>query len=170
MENNLKSVLEKTIPGGVYLGIDPGESGAIVWLEADRIPKTTPLRGCEGYKAVQGYCLRMDSPTVFMERERVSPLMSPGAATTFMTNYGFGLGVLYCSGIEPVLYDPQVWQRMLGLESLLANPDGSKPSKAQKKKHYNKQIRALWGDYVKDVPDYAIDAYGILLAGLSTIK
>ena len=167
---NINSIIKK-LPKGVYLGIDPGENGAIAYvapvLEDGWSVDYFKTEGVQGYKElvninslVKGAFVKK----VFMERERVSPLMGPAAATTFMTGYGFGLGVLHCMGIEPVLYDPQVWQRILKLNSFDANGD-----KKLKKKHYETQIRALWGDNVAAVPTFAIDAYGILLAGLISL-
>ena len=159
------------LPYEQYKGIDPGESGALATVDkrgGELLVYWKPTEGFEGYKKhLAGGSCRVK---LFVERERVSMLMSPGAATTFMTGYGFCLGVCYCLGVEPKLYDPQEWMKILGLKALLANPDGSKPTAAQKKRHHTLQIRALWGDYVKDVPDYAIDAYGILLAGLIDLK
>lgn len=156
------------LPFGTFIGIDPGEKGAYAVLSKDKqefIVKCFETKGVEGYKNLSKQTY-VKNAKIFCERERVSMMMSPGAATTFMTGYGFCLGVCHCLGVEPTLYDPQVWMKILGLNNLLANPDGSKPTAAQKKRHHTVQIRALWGDYVKDVPDYAIDAYGILLAGL----
>jgi len=175
MENCKAQEYLDGLPQGRYVGVDPGENGAFTKLLIldDQYLDWAPTNGVEAYKkwvdakfSKEKTCLKEVKSRIFVERERVSMLMSPKAATTFMTGYGFCLGVCYSFQIEPTLYDPQEWMKILGLNNLLANPDGSKPTAAQKKRHHTAQIRALWGEYVKDVPDYAVDAYGILLAGL----
>ena len=154
----------------MYFGIDPGENGAIVWLLREKnwfSVDWIPTKGTEGYTKVEGIDPKM--VTAFVERERVSGMMSPTAAGTFMTGYGFCLGVLHCLGYRTVLVDPQVWLRTLPIEPF--KPAANVPMaklRALRKKHYGAQIRELWGG-LEGVPEYAVDAHGILLAGLMTL-
>ena len=188
MKNFAETILE-TAGDSFFVAIDPGEKGAIVCINFQEdypsfLPvklglnslKWFPTEGIEGYKKLNEDTLsevyeRFDSTRckelakveIFVERERVSGLMSPTAAGTFMTGYGFCLGVCHCLGVEPLLMDPQEWQRTLKLAPYVP---GANHKPALRKKHYTAEIRKLWGTQLDEVPDYAVDAYGILLAGL----
>lgn len=147
-----------------WFAIDPGEKGAVAFLH--RTSKGdlwgwSPIKGCEGVSA-SSFGPRGGKSKAFVEEERVSLGMSPKAATTFMTGYGFILGYITAKGIPYTLMSPQKWMRGLGLK-----PSSVTNTRSQRKKWYGAQIRELYkGTDIGEVPAYAIDAFGILAAGL----
>lgn len=96
-----------------YIGIDPGKSGGLAWINDDgagaiAMPKTVKDR----WLAIS----QLESPTCYcmMERVATSPQMGVVSAGTFMQNRGELLACLVASGIPYDEVAPAKWQRALG--------------------------------------------------------
>lgn len=158
----------------LYVGVDPGENGAIAIFDGyERTLSWIPTKGVEGYRELReanqpgkaGVFARYTVHLAMVEKEQVSALMSPSSATTFMRNYGFGLGVI--DGLATVTKEmtPVEWQKTIGLPPFKPVGDLTTAQlKAARKKHYTEKIRSVYGDTLTEVPAYAIDAFGLLLA------
>ena len=97
------------------IGIDPGKSGGIAWLERDmtyaaRMPETTADVWEQIRFAAQG-CVRC-----FAWLEKVGPMPKQGVRSvwTFGRGYGELLMALTAAEIPHELVAPGVWQRKLG--------------------------------------------------------
>ena len=104
----------------MYLGLDPGKSGAIARVfdhlppmpsDVVRLKETEHdiaefLRGCEGVKC-------------FAILERVGAMPKQGVSSTFKfgTSYGFLRGLLVGMRIPFSEVSPAVWQKMMGCRS-----------------------------------------------------
>lgn len=123
----------------LVLGIDPGKSGALVWLDADTKRVVTyvdmPQNGIELSRS-----LRLAPEIKFAVIEAVSAMTytdeegkkrGQGAAASF--NFGFGAGMLdgaLCALGIPIYYVvPGTWKALYGLSS-----DKSKSIELAKKK------------------------------------
>lgn len=156
----------------LYIGVDPGENGAIAVFDGfERTLMWLPIKGVEGYRHLRtalsagGDYARYTLHLAMVEKEQVSALMSPSSATTFMRNYGFGLGVIDCLALVTKEMTPVEWQKTIGLPPFKPVGDLTTAQlKAARKKHYTEKIRAVYGDTLTEVPAYAIDAFGLLLA------
>lgn len=101
----------------IFIGIDPGKSGAMVARMADG----TMLEAVFNEDA---YCDLLDSvagsdDTAFCIVERVGAMPKQGLSSTFNfgENFGFIQGLLYAYSIPFELVRPQVWKKEFGITS-----------------------------------------------------
>lgn len=97
----------------MYIGIDPGRSGAIAMLKAG---KTAIIRldQTEHDIAEQLEHLLSYPAVAVMERVHSSPQMGVKSAFTFGESAGFLKGLLAAYAIPYRLVTPQVWQKKMG--------------------------------------------------------
>ena len=99
-----------------HIGIDPGVSGGIAWIDADgphaeKMPATIGdlWQLIAGLEASECYCV--------IEKVHTSPQMGVKSAGTFMQGKGQLLMALCAGGIPNEQVSPHKWQRTMGLLS-----------------------------------------------------
>ncbi len=124
----------------IYLGIDPGATGAVVAIdEAGQIVETFPFGSL--HDAVE----RMDSlrdgrvtdgiVLACLEKVQAFPGQGRSSIFSFGTNYGIWQGILASRSIPFELVTPQKWQK-----AVLS----CKPAKGQTKDHVFEWARRRW--------------------------
>lgn len=100
----------------MYLGIDPGDNGGLVWLDADgsllacqKMPSTPEdvLTALGSYDCENVVC--------FMEKVGGIPGQGASASFTFGKGYGELTMALLARGISTTLVTPQKWQKHFNL-------------------------------------------------------
>jgi crossover junction endodeoxyribonuclease RuvC len=113
----------------IFLGIDPGLDGGLVWFRDDgKILRAHPMP--IGWAVVNGTRKRYVDPvgltklinennfdTAVIENVHASPQMGVTSAFNFGKGFGTVLGVLAASGCSPVHVAPSVWKPALGCTS-----------------------------------------------------
>jgi len=99
----------------LYMGIDPGYSGAVALVDSDGVlMETIRLKETEHDVStfVSGYAADVEMAVL----ERVSAMPRQGVSSTFKfgTSYGFCRGLLVCHKIPFVVVPPGTWQRTMG--------------------------------------------------------
>lgn len=98
----------------IYIGIDPGKSGAIAALYDDIYPCLCKLSQTDTdvYDWLRGHDLSIATAVI----ERVHSMPKQGVASSFKfgTSYGFLIGVLTACKIPYRMVTPQVWQKAMG--------------------------------------------------------
>lgn len=127
----------------LYLGIDPGATGALAWLiepAGEVICEDMPTRVVkvngknrtivdpEGFDQV---IARTAGSITACVLERVGPMkrMDAGAQGRFLTGYGVLIGILAVHRVPTYHLLPQQWRRMVGLPK--KGEKDKKPSKAK---------------------------------------
>lgn len=116
---------EHTTPGGrapLFLGIDPGQSGGVAWIEGDNA-RASKMPETERDLWDSFAAFRVNSVTLAVI-ERVSPAPGEGvvSAFTFGQNYGLLRGFLIACAIPFVEVSPSVWQKRYSLPALPKRP------------------------------------------------
>lgn len=108
----------------LYMGIDPGVSGAVAWIDGDgefvdvldmpTLPTTTGRRAIDA--AALAAAIRERRPA-FALVERVGPRPQEGAVGAFAFGHTFGsiLAVLATLGVPHDVVQPAVWKRKAGI-------------------------------------------------------
>lgn len=98
----------------IYLGIDPGKSGAIaLLLEDGDAPVAFPLKDTDqDINELLGSF--DDQKTAMLELVHSMPKQGVASSFTFGQSYGFLKGLLTAHKIPYRLATPQVWQRAMG--------------------------------------------------------
>lgn len=101
----------------IYLGIDPGSNGGLVWLDSDgsllecmKMPSTPE----DVYTALGNY--NCEDVVCFMEK--VGGIPGQGAAASFVFGKGYGelTMALLARGISTTLVTPAKWQKYFNLQ------------------------------------------------------
>ena len=104
----------------ITIGIDPGRSGGIVFVNGDTIiemykcPKTIE----EMAEILEPYRMTWENTTpitAYIEQVHAFPTDARSSAFKFGTNYGIWQGLLAANKIETKFIAPQVWMKSLGL-------------------------------------------------------
>lgn len=101
----------------IFIGIDPGKSGAMVARMADGTMKSAVFDE-------NAYCDLLESISTLSNHtfcclERVGAMPKQGLSSTFNfgENFGFIQGLLYAYSIPFELVRPQVWKKEFGITS-----------------------------------------------------
>lgn len=102
----------------IFIGIDPGSSGGIGYLDDDGDCGFTPL-GKLTEREIHLFvkeicCLDDDDPCAVIELVHSSPQMGVKSAFTFGRSYGFLRGILAANHVKYVEVRPQAWQKAMG--------------------------------------------------------
>ena len=105
----------------IFIGIDPGKSGAIAWIyRDDRMPEWVLLKGTEAdiVSDIRPLTLWEDQDT-FCVLEHVHSMPKQGVASSFNfgASYGFLRGLLTAFEIPFEKCQPLKWQKYLGCQS-----------------------------------------------------
>lgn len=116
----------------LFIGIDPGVSGAIavrsnneVWVENIPVVKVKTGKGYRTHYDIAALvsCLRGwtddGAATCIAVVEKVGPMPRDGCIQAFSLGHGLGIleGVLTSFGVQTMLVAPRVWKKTMGLTS-----------------------------------------------------
>ena len=103
----------------LYIGIDPGKSGAMVILHDRRIESIVPFDETEYITALQLALLKFKNTNVICCLEKVNAMPGQGVVSMFNfgQNFGFIQGVLMSMGIPYELVTPQKWKKEFSITS-----------------------------------------------------
>ena len=123
---NIKKMVNSLNKEPTLIGIDPGASGGVSWIDssynikAEACPKTNiemadlinkiVIKSIENSK----YYKKSDMCKCYIELVHAFPTDGRSSAFKFGRNYGTWLGILASHGIEPVFITPQKWQKYYG--------------------------------------------------------
>ena len=104
----------------ITIGIDPGKSGGIVFLNGDKIIEMykCPNTIEDMAELLEPYRLSWDSNlsvTAYIEQVHAFPSDGRSSVFKFGTNYGIWQGLLGANRIETKFIAPQVWMKSLDL-------------------------------------------------------
>mgnify|MGYP003132934031 FL=1 len=104
----------------ITIGIDPGKSGGIVFINGDKIIEMykCPSTIEDMAELLEPYRLKWDSNlniTAYIEQVHAFPSDGRSSVFKFGTNYGIWQGLLGANRIETKFIAPQVWMRSLEL-------------------------------------------------------
>jgi len=95
------------------IGIDPGQSGGIVFIDGGRMyAYPMPRTEADTWECLNGYCL--DERFVYLEK--VGPMPKQGVSSTwkFGQHYGMLRAFLIACGVPFETVSPAKWQRAMG--------------------------------------------------------
>jgi len=98
----------------VYIGIDPGKSGAIAIIDGNQLVRG--LYDCPGDEFLMAEIIneiveRYPLIKGAVERAQSMPQQGVKSMFTYGTNYGFWRGILAANKIPFILPTPQMWQK-----------------------------------------------------------
>lgn len=109
----------------MFIGIDPGESGALAFVDAAGFSFTCKFNGWRAMRDILRPYARTTDSCVGIEKVHGFPGMNVKAMTSFMINFGGWISILECLEIPHVMIPPKTWQK----EILGSFPKGkSKPT------------------------------------------
>jgi len=128
-----------TFHSKLYIGIDPGKSGAIASIDnlnmkAWKCPDNANDM-CHLFHLILGWHAA-DSLHVLMERVWARPNNASRAAFNYGVNYGQWLGVLAGHDIEPELILPRNWMKFYGMKKGMEYSERKKWLKAKAQELY----------------------------------
>ena len=99
----------------IYLGIDPGKSGAIAGVWADGAPFASHAQGDWTEHDIAEWLLGFDLEQcrAVIEKVASSPQMGVTSSFTFGRSYGFLRGVLAAYRVPFLEVSPQKWQKAM---------------------------------------------------------
>lgn len=105
-----------------YIGIDPGKSGAVAFMDGDDLRVfDAPMLGKDYAEQEMVALLRCVGPVkAAIERQQARPEQGRTAMFTIGLGYGMWRGILASLGIPYDVVEPTAWKRVVGL------PAGSK--------------------------------------------
>lgn len=95
----------------IYIGIDPGTSGALAMISESRAAKVIPWSP-EAYRdALAGVSLANEYAVACLEKVGAMPGQGVTGMFNFGKNYGHIIGLLEANGIPYELVHPRKWQK-----------------------------------------------------------
>ena len=98
------------------VGIDPGESGAIVSFDGNDV-EVFYLKNIDP-RHLWGHMASLDPASCFLESVHAGPSMGSSAAFGFGKGFGFLYMAAIAAGLDVSLVSPQKWQKCIGLEEI----------------------------------------------------
>tara|TARA_R100000655_G_scaffold104501_2_gene151776 strand:- start:424 stop:954 length:531 start_codon:yes stop_codon:yes gene_type:complete len=157
----------------ITIGIDPGKSGGIVFINGDKIIEMykCPNTIEEMAELLEPYRLKWDSNinvTAYIEQVHAFPSDGRSSVFKFGTNYGIWQGLLGANKIETKFIAPQVWMRSLELPK-------SKVDRKRKIKSIAQKVIDKQGLLKKKVTLNTSDAvligmYGVITTAVSKLN
>lgn len=95
----------------IYIGIDPGQSGALAVLDDTGIAYAIPFDETDYVEELSKYRSDMVSARCVVENVHAMPKQGVSSSFNFGRNLGWILGVLAGLGIPVELVNPQKWKR-----------------------------------------------------------
>jgi len=157
----------------ITIGIDPGKSGGIVFINGDKIIEMykCPSTIEDMAELLEPYRLKWDSNlniTAYIEQVHAFPSDGRSSLFKFGTNYGIWQGLLGANKIETKFIAPQVWMRSLELPK-------SKVDRKRKIKSIAQKVIDKQGLLKKKVTLNTSDAvligmYGVITTAVSKLN
>lgn len=144
----------------IYLGIDPGSNGGLVWLDSDG-----SLLECQKMPATPEDVLTAlgsyDKENVVCFMEKVGGISGQGAAASFVFGKGYGelTMALLSLGISTTLVTPQRWQKHFNLSGKKGESKTSHKNriKAWSQQRFPKQKVTLWAADALAIASYGFE-------------
>ncbi|MBD5302410.1 MAG: hypothetical protein HDS16_05380 [Bacteroides sp.] len=144
----------------IYLGIDPGANGGMVWLDEDgslleciKMPSTPE----DVLTALGSY----DCESVVCFMEKVGGIPGQGAASSFTFGKGYGelTMALLAKGISTTLISPAKWQKYFNLSGKKGESKTSHKNriKAWAQQRFPKQKVTLWAADALAIASYGYE-------------
>lgn len=121
----------------LFLGIDPGESGAFAIVDSDN--NVLELHDFHSFLHFFEFVSRIGFKGAAMESVRLWGIESAQAGTTFMKNAGGEEAILQCLQIRHVMVEPQTWQKSLGVSIAKSVTKGLESKEAAKIRRKDKE-------------------------------
>lgn len=99
----------------IYIGIDPGKSGALAYIMGDGTVNVIPFDERLYKFAMQGIAAVPDKAVCCLEHVNAMPGQGVTSMFTFGANYGFIQGMLQALEIPYELIRPQKWKKEFGI-------------------------------------------------------
>ena len=157
----------------ITIGIDPGKSGGIVFINGDKIIEMykCPSTIEDMAELLEPYRLKWDSNlniTAYIEQVHAFPSDGRSSVFKFGTNYGIWQGLLGANKIETKFIAPQVWMKSLDLPK-------SKLERKRKIKSIAQKVIDKQGVLKKKVTLNTSDAvligmYGVITTAVSKLS
>tara|TARA_R100000655_G_scaffold86210_1_gene126172 strand:+ start:282 stop:806 length:525 start_codon:yes stop_codon:yes gene_type:complete len=157
----------------ITIGIDPGKSGGIVFINGDTIIEMykCPSTIEDMAELLEPYRLKWDSNinvTAYIEQVHAFPSDGRSSVFKFGTNYGIWQGLLGANKIETKFIAPQVWMKSLELPK-------SKVERKRKIKGIAQKVIDKQGLLKKKVTLHTSDAvligmYGVITTAVSKLS
>ena len=103
----------------IYIGIDPGLSGAICTIENDVVSFFDI-----GYLTSLLGMLSLQEKTVAIEKQNIRP--GQAGMGKMMKNYGRLLGIMEAYGVTPTEVLPRTWYKYFGIKAGMKTPERKK--------------------------------------------
>jgi hypothetical protein len=144
----------------IYLGIDVGANGGLVWLNSDG-----SLLECQKMPATPEDVLtalgRYDKENVVCFMEKVGGIPGQGAAASFVFGKGYGelTMALLSLGISTTLVPPAKWQKHFNLQGKKCESKTSHKNriKAWAQQRFPKQKVTLWAADALAIASYGFE-------------
>ena len=157
----------------ITIGIDPGKSGGIVFINGDKIIEMykCPQTIEDMAELLEPYRMTWESTipiTAYIEQVHAFPSDGRSSVFKFGTNYGIWQGLLGANKIETKFIAPQVWMRSLELPK-------SKVDRKRKIKSIAQKVIDKQGVLKKKVTLNTSDAvligmYGVITTAVSKLN
>ena len=157
----------------ITIGIDPGKSGGIVFINGDKIIEMykCPSTIEDMAELLEPFRLKWDSNlniTAYIEQVHAFPSDGRSSVFKFGTNYGIWQGLLGANKIETKFIAPQVWMKSLDLPK-------SKLERKRKIKSIAQKVIDKQGVLKKKVTLHTSDAvligmYGVITTAVSKLS
>ena len=141
MKKNQKETSTRTFHSKLYIGIDPGKSGAIASLDNLNMKAWKCPDNANDMHHLLGLVISWhaaDSLHVMMEKVWARPNNASRAAFNYGVNYGQWLGTLASFEIEPELILPANWMKFYGMKKGMEYQDRKRWLKAKAQELYPK--------------------------------
>ena len=138
MSQKKKKVSTKKFRSKLYIGIDPGKSGAIASLNCRMKAWKCPDNALDMHRLFEliTYSMSADDISVVMEKVWARPNNASRAAFNYGVNYGHWQGILAGFEIEPELILPSAWMKFYGMEKGMEYQERKRWLKAKAQKLY----------------------------------
>ena len=100
----------------IFLGVDPGKSGAIAVFYGDGTIHTS-LWSESDYRDLAQICCETDKCFCIVEKVHSMPKQGVSSSFNFGANFGWIQGLMYALDIPVQLVDPRKWKAYYGLDN-----------------------------------------------------
>lgn len=125
----------------MYLGIDPGVSGAFAVIDEH---EHVLIENFTNFKHIHTVLCRMPIKLAYLEKVHIMPGSSSQGSQTFMMNFGSWISLLDILSIPYILKAPTIWQNTIcgATEKVSTKGITDTKEKARLKREHKKKIKA----------------------------
>lgn len=147
----------------IYLGIDPGQHGAIVALKDNKVIYKSVFDKKE-YRRIVSACVELDDTVAVVEKVHAMPSQGVTSMFSFGENFGWIQGLLDAFEVPFALVPPQQWKKYFGLSA----PKGT--DKKVIKRNSIERAKTLFPDLsLRATPRCKVDHDGLAEGALMSV-